>query len=226
VTEYKGIRILHCDNHVLVAVKPPNLPSQADASRDMDMLSLMKAYVKEAYQKPGEAYLGLLHRLDRPVGGLMAFARTSKAAARLSEQLRTHAMHREYLVVVRGLAQAEATLENMLDRPEGPPQQAALTYTRLAQTDGLSLLWVRLQTGRKHQIRRQLSMAGLPVWGDARYGSGKPGEQIALLGARLSFAHPTTGELLRFVALPPDTGPWPGFGVVSYPAETEKGTGI
>ncbi|MCL1963955.1 MAG: pseudouridine synthase, partial [Firmicutes bacterium] len=114
---YKGIPIYHCDNHVLVAVKPPNMPAQADASGDADMLSLMKAYIKEACAKPGAVYLGLLHRLDRPVGGLMAFARTSKAAARLSAQLREHTMRREYRAVVRGDAPEAARLEHLLDRP-------------------------------------------------------------------------------------------------------------
>lgn len=210
---YHGASILYCDNHLLVAVKPPNLPSQADASGDADMLSLMKAYVKETYEKPGAVYLGLVHRLDRPVGGLMAFARTSKAAARLSEQLRFHAMQRGYLAVVRGEAQPEAHLENMLDRPEGAPQQAALTYHTLAQADGLSLLRVQLETGRKHQIRRQLAMAGLPIWGDARYGQGKPGEQIALWGVSMQLTHPTTKEILTFTTAPADTEPWRRFSI-------------
>lgn len=205
---YKGVEILYCDNHVLVAVKPPNMPSQRDASGDLDMLTLMKAYVKEAYDKPGEVYLGLLHRLDRPVGGLMAFARTSKAAARLSEQLRTHAMQRGYHTVVRGNASHTARLEDMLERPDGPPQHAALTYTCLGTREGLSLLSVQLETGRKHQIRIQLCRAGLPIWGDARYGQGRPGEQIALWGTSLVLTHPTTKEALSFSSAPPDAFPW------------------
>ena len=211
MTAYRGVSILYCDNHVLVAVKPPNLPSQADASGDIDMLTLMKQYVKEAYQKKGEAYLGLLHRLDRPVSGLMAFARTSKAAARLSEQLRAHAMRREYLAVVRGEAPERANLETLLPREGGEPQRAALSYVRLAERDGLSLLHVKLETGRKHQIRLQLSGAGLPIWGDARYGDEKPGEPIALFGARLCFTHPTACEEMTFDAPPPDAYPWNRF---------------
>lgn len=193
-------KIIYCDNHVLVAVKPPNLPSQADASGDMDMLTLMKQYVKAKYDKPGAVYLGLLHRLDRPVGGLMAFARTSKAAARLSAQLREHAMRREYLAAVRGVAPEFARLEDSIGEKE---QSAILEYTRLDEKNGVSLLHIRLETGRKHQIRIQLAHAGLPIWGDARYGGGMPGQQIALWGARLTFEHPTTREMLTFTAPPP-----------------------
>ena len=165
---WRGVSIVYCDNHVLIAVKPPNMPSQADESGDRDMFTEMKAYVKERFQKPGEVYLGLLHRLDRPVGGLMAFARTSKAAARLSEQLRVHDMRRGYLCVAQGEARAQARLENVLTYDDGSSKQAALTYERLGFENGLSFLRVSLETGRKHQIRRQLQLAGLPLWGDAR----------------------------------------------------------
>lgn len=208
---YRGIDILHCDNHLLVAVKPPNMPSQRDASGDLDMHSLMKAYVKERYVKPGAVYLGLVHRLDRPVGGLMAFARTSKAAARLSEQLRSHTMRRVYLAVAEGNAPAQARLESWLPREGGAPQRAALAYTCLEQNAGLSLLRVELETGRKHQIRIQLSSAGLPIWGDARHGQGKQGRQIALWGAFLCLTHPTTKAPLRFASMPPAGNPWDCF---------------
>ena len=205
---WHGISIVYCDNHVLVAVKPPNLPSQADESGDRDMFTEMKAYIKEKYCKPGEVYLGLLHRLDRPVGGLMAFARTSKAASRLSEQLRAHDMRRGYLCVAQGESRAQARLENILEYDDGSKKQAALRYERLGYENGLSLLRVALETGRKHQIRRQLQMAGLPLWGDARYGGGRPGQQIALWGATLELTHPTTKERLRFTCPPPDSYPW------------------
>jgi 23S rRNA pseudouridine1911/1915/1917 synthase len=217
---HHDIAVLHCDNHLLVAVKPPNLPAQADISGDADMLSLMKAYIKEAYQKPGAVYLGLVHRLDRPVGGLMAFARTSKAAARLSEQLRAHAMQRGYLAIVRGDAAETARLEHLLDRPDGAPQEAALTYTCLSRREGLSLLRIELETGRKHQIRRQLSLSGLPIWGDARYGGGQPGQQIALWGTSLTLTHPTTREALSFESPPPVAYPWSLF--VASPGSAYK----
>lgn len=208
MTRYHGALILYCDNHLLIAVKPPNMPAQADASGDMDMHTLMKAYVKERYAKPGDAYLGLLHRLDRPVGGLMAFARTSKAAARLSEQLRAHTMHRAYWAVVLGAAPEAARLETMLPRPGGAPQRAVLSYRRQGRTDELSLLAVTLETGRKHQIRIQLAQEGLPIWGDARHGKGVPGQQIALWAVSLRLTHPTTREEMQFDSPPPASMPW------------------
>ncbi len=203
--------ILYCDNHLLVAVKPSNIPAQADASGDVDMLSLMKMYVKETYQKPGAVFLGLVHRLDRPVGGVMAFARTSKAAARLCEQLRCHEMCREYLAVVKGTASEAAALNGVICKEDGTPQAASLSYQRLMVAESLSLLWVSLATGRKHQIRIQLAEAGLPIWGDNRHGGGKPGEQIALFGARLTLNHPTTRQRLVFSAQPPEAYPWYAF---------------
>lgn len=208
VTAFRGIPVLYMDNHLLVAVKPPNLPAQADASGDPDMLTLMKQYVKEACEKPGAVYLGLLHRLDRPVGGLMAFARTSKAAARLSEQLRTHAMQRTYHAVVRGAAEGAAELEGTIAHAGAKPRHAVLSYECVERAEGLSLVAVRLRTGRKHQIRIQLREAGLPIWGDARYGNGAPGEQIALWGTGLTLNHPTTKEAMAFESVPPDAYPW------------------
>ncbi len=225
VTCFRGVSILYCDNHLLVAVKPPNVAAQADASGDVDMLSLMKAYVKEAYQKPGAVFLGLVHRLDRPVGGLMAFARTSKAAARLSEQLRSHGMGREYLAVAQGAAPEEAALEGVIFKEDKTPQTASLSYKRLGAAEGLSLLWVSLATGRKHQIRIQLAEAELPIWGDNRHGRGRPGEQIALFGARLTLEHPTTHQRLIFAAQPPVRYPWSAFGdlgTADYPRCVEE----
>ena len=159
---WRGVSIVYCDNHVLIAVKPPNMPSQADESGDRDMFTEMKAYVKERFQKPGEVYLGLLHRLDRPVGGLMAFARTSKAAARLSEQLRVHDMRRGYLCVAQGEARAQARLENVLTYDDGSSKQAALTYERLGFENGLSFLRVSLETGASIRFAVSCSWRGCP----------------------------------------------------------------
>lgn len=206
--------ILHEDNHTLVAVKKPNVLSQSDITGDPDMLSLLKDYIKIKYEKPGAVYLGLVHRLDRPVGGLMVFARTSKAAARLSEQMRTHSMGREYLCVVEGEMPESFTLTDWLLKdeksqkvrvvPADTPgcQKAVLHGCTLAAFDGTSLIAIRLETGRQHQIRVQMSHAGAPLWGDQRYGHGKPGQQIALWGYRLRFAHPTTHEVMTFHSLP------------------------
>ncbi len=206
--------VLYEDNHVLVAVKPPNMLSQADATGDPDILSMMKEYIRERYQKPGNVYLGLVHRLDRPVGGLMVFARTSKAAARLSAQLQTHDMGREYVCVVYGEAEEKFTLTDylvhdpILNRQvvceaDAKGGKLAILHGRcVAQRGGTSLCVIRLETGRKHQIRAQLSNAGLPLWGDARYGSGMAGQQIALWGFKLTFSHPVTHEKMTFHAMP------------------------
>ena len=214
--------IVYEDNHVLVVVKPPNLLTQADATGDPDLLTLMKAYIKRKYQKPGDAYLGLVHRMDRPVGGLLAMARTSKAAARLSRQVLSHEMRREYLAACQGEAPASFTLTDWLWKDEGknlvsvaPPHSpgaklAVLHGERLAVSNGLSLCHILLETGRAHQIRVQLAAAGRPLWGDNRYGSGKPGQQIALWGARLTLSHHTTKEKMIFYSNP-QGGVWEAF---------------
>ena len=210
------IQVLYEDNHLLVVKKPANVPVQADASGDEDLLTACKAYIKEKYQKPGEVYLGLVHRLDRPVGGVMVFARTSKAAARLTEQFSAHRAQKRYAAVVEGTAPGEGRLFDWLLKNEGtnttsvvkegtPGAKAArLSFRTLARTKGLSLLDVDLQTGRPHQIRVQLSRAGFPIRGDQRYNPrAKVGEQIRLWAYALTIAHPTLKEEMTFYALPP-----------------------
>ncbi|MBQ2929158.1 MAG: RluA family pseudouridine synthase [Clostridia bacterium] len=208
------INIVYEDNHVIVAVKPPNMLSQADKTKDADMLTMVKEYIKVKYNKPGNVYVGLVHRLDRPVGGLMVFARTSKAAARLSAQMREHEMGREYLCVTEGLVKDKFTLINYLiqnermnrvmvcDADERGAQEAILHGHCLARKFGTSLCSLRLETGRKHQIRVQMKEMGAPLWGDHRYGHGIPGQQIALWGYRLTFEHPTTHNIMTFQHLP------------------------
>ena len=230
--EYHGVQILYEDNHLLVVVKPPNMPTQADASGDPDLHSLMKAYIAEAYQKPGAVYLGLVHRLDRPVGGLVVLARTSKAADRLSAQVREKTLARQYVAAVRGEAPAEGELRDWLLKDErtntvravaaGTPgaKDARLAWEKAGEAEGLSLIRVKLDTGRSHQIRVQLSHAGMPIWGDARYGGGRPGEQIALWGAHLGLEHPTTKEMLELSAPPPaDAAPWRAFSAAQWAQE-------
>ena len=146
---------------------------------------------------------------------------SSPAASRLSEQLRTHEMHREYRAVVRGSAPQEGQLEHFLLQqgafvhavPEGTPEakRARLRFWKLEEKNGLSLVKIQLETGRKHQIRVQMAQAGFPLWGDARYGGGKPGEQIALWGARLHLTHPTLKEPICLTSHPPQTEPWKQF---------------
>lgn len=211
-----NVRVLYEDNHLLVVEKPANVPVQADASGDEDLLTACKGYIKERYQKPGEVYLGLVHRLDRPVGGVMVFARTSKAAARLTEQLSAHRARKRYAAIVEGSAPSEGRLTDWLLKnesintttvvKEGTPgaKQARLSYRTLAREKGLSLLDVDLQTGRPHQIRVQLSHSGFPIQGDQRYNPGaRVGDQIRLWAYALTIAHPTLKEEMTFYALPP-----------------------
>lgn len=208
------IKPVYEDNHLLVVVKPQGKLTQSDETGDLSLQDECKQYIKEKYQKPGEVYLGLVHRLDRPVGGLVAFARTSKAASRLSEQLRVHHMEREYLAVVEGedlpargdlrdwLLQGEDGLVRVV--PEGTPgaKEARLHYERLGARDGTALVHLRLETGRKHQIRVQLSHLGYPIRYDMRYGHGERGRDIALFGAVLRLTHPTLKKEMTFTACP------------------------
>ena len=215
--------ILFEDNHLLVVVKPPNLPVQADRSGDDDLLSILKRYIGHKYQKPGAVYLGLVHRLDRPVGGVMVFARTSKAASRLSQAFASHAQDRRYLAVLQGtLDGAREMRDYLLKNPadgmvravgEGVPgaKLARLDTAPLCVRDGLTLTRVTLYTGRSHQIRVQHAHAGYPLWGDARYGGGRPGQQIGLWAYELGFEHPVKREPLRFTSAPPKAGVWVKF---------------
>ena len=218
-----SIPVLYEDNHLLVVVKPPNLPSQGDRSGDLSLLDALKGYIGEKYHKPGAVYLGLVHRLDRPVGGVMVFARTSKAASRLSEAFRSHAQDRRYLAVVEGAVEAPLALEDHLLKdsrtgmvrvvaPDAPGAKLARLASRpLACREGLTLMDVELFTGRAHQIRVQHAHAGHPLWGDMRYGRGESGRQIALWAYRLVLEHPTRRERMRFCAPPPLEGPWARF---------------
>ena len=211
--------IVYEDNHLLVVVKPPNLLTQADATGDDDLLSQMKRYIKDKYQKPGDVYLGLVHRMDRPVGGLLCLARTSKAAARLSRQVSTHEMAREYLAIAEGKLPDTGTLTDYLVKDEAQnmvstvkvgtagSQLAILHFDCLDRREDTSLCHIRLETGRAHQIRVQFAASGHPLLNDARYGRGAPGKQIALWGARLTLTHPTRGERMTFFS-PPQGGAW------------------
>lgn len=206
------MKIVYEDNHLLVAEKPAGVPAQADASGAEDMLCLLKGYLKEKYQKPGAVYLGLVHRLDRPASGLMVFARTSKAASRLSEQIRQGRMQKGYFAVVQGSPPPSGRLEDYLAkdsrknqsriaRPEeSGAKKAALEYEVLQQRGGQALVRVNLLTGRPHQIRLQFASRGWPLVGDAKYGSG--GQDLALYSYFLGFAHPTKQQAMRFFSLP------------------------
>ncbi len=217
------IKVIYEDNHLLVVEKPPNMPVQPDASHDSDMLGELKAYIKEKYNKPGEVYLGLVHRLDRPVGGVMVFARTSKAAARLTAAFKSKSAKKRYAAIVTGEPPKSGRLSDWLLRdeaknttrtvPEGTAdaKPAELDFYRIAKKNGLTLADISLLTGRHHQIRVQLSSRGAALWGDQRYNpSAVPGQQIALWAYSLEIEHPTQKIPMRFISLP-SGGAWAQF---------------
>ena len=208
--------ILYEDNHIIVVLKPHNIPSQEDESKDKDMLTMVKEYVKEKYNKPGNVYIGLVHRLDRPTGGIMVFARTSKAASRLSEQFKNGEAEKTYFAITKGdLKLKQTKLVNYLLKDEinnkvkvvpmstQGAKRAELDYEELDAKDGLHLLKDKLATGRGHQIRVQLSTIGNQIYGDQKYGGGDmPKANLNLFAVELKFYHPTTKDRMVFRAYP------------------------
>ncbi len=201
------INIIYEDNHLLVVEKPINVITQEDNTKDKDLLSILKEYIKEKYNKPGNVYLGLVHRLDRPVGGIMVFARTSKAASRLSEQIRNKTFKKTYNAVVIGNIEMSGKLKDYLLKDEKTNivkvdkkgKEAILNFKKLNYKDNMSLVEINLETGRSHQIRVQMSHHGYPLYGDQKYNkNSKVGEQIALFSKKIEFVHPTTKEKLTF----------------------------
>lgn len=220
------IVVLYEDNHVIVVLKPQNLASCPDETGDENMLDLVKDYVKRKYNKPGNVFIGLVHRLDRPTGGVMVFARTSKAAARLTEQMQTGDFEKKYLAVLIGSPNAESgtlthylkknTVNNMVYLcPQGTDgaKLASLDYRIAAKTETLALAEIKLHTGRSHQIRVQMAGVSHPVFGDMRYGGERAQKgKLALWAYSLSFTHPVTHERMRFVCEPPKKEtPWNKF---------------
>lgn len=219
----QNLKILFEDNHIIVVEKKPNIPSQADKTEDMDMLTIVKQYIKEKYHKPGNVYLGLVHRLDRPVGGIMIFAKTSKAASRLSNQIREKVFKKKYLAVVDGkFTQKRGVLEDYLykderhntskvaNKDEKNAKLAKLDYNVLKYNEvkNLSLVEINLHTGRHHQIRVQLSHFGHSIFGDQKYGTRGQGKQIALWAYQLTIQHPITQKEITFEDLPEPVGTW------------------
>lgn len=216
------IPIIYEDNHLLVVNKPANILSQADITGDEDMLTLLKQDIKLRYNKPGNVFLGLVHRLDRPVGGVMVFAKTSKAASRLSDQIRRREFDKIYLAVVHGKPKGAGRLKHYLvkdpntntvsvvDRNMDNAKEAVLDYQVLDSTGDLSLVRVNLITGRSHQVRIQFATIGHPLYGDQKYGAkvNKPGQQIALFCQQITFQHPTRKEPMTFTQLPDRVHPW------------------
>lgn len=217
------IKVIYEDNHIIVVEKIPNIPSQGDKTNDLDMLTMVKEYIKNKYHKPGNVYLGLIHRLDRPVGGVMIFAKTSKAAARLSEQVRNKVFKKNYLTVVDGrIEKQKDTLEDYLLKNEKNnlsrvvkegtknAKYAKLDYEVLAYQEDidLSVLKIQLHTGRHHQIRVQLSNRGHSIYADQKYGTRGRGKQIALWAYSLTVLHPITTEEMTFYSIPEFIGTW------------------
>ena len=218
------LKILFEDNHILVVEKPVNIPTQADKTGDPDLLSIIQSLIRNRDQKEGKVYIGLIHRLDRPVGGLVVFAKTPKAASILAEQLRSKTIRKAYLTTVYGCPnETEAELRHFLFKIEKlnfskvvkpihtGGKEAVLNY-KLIQTspENYSLLKVELHTGRHHQIRVQLSAIGNPIFGDQKYGKNKSnsGQQLALWAYHLSFQHPIHKTEMAFISMPPEIFPW------------------
>jgi len=217
------LNVLYEDNHIIVVEKPVNIPSQGDKTGDLDMLTIVKKYIKEKYNKPGEAYIGLVHRLDRPTGGVMVFARTSKAASRLSEAVRNKELNKSYLAIVDGkmekekdtfkdyLYKNEKTNTSRIAKPnEKNAKEAILDYEVVLYNEeiNMSVVKVNLHTGRHHQIRVQFASRGHSLNGDQKYGTRGRGKQLCLWAYKLSFKHPVTKELMEFKSLPKIEGSW------------------
>ncbi len=226
----RPIKIIYEDNHLLVVEKPCNIPSQADVSGDLDLLSLLKGDLKKRYQKPGNIFLGLVHRLDRPVGGVMVLAKTSKAASRLGEQMQANLFSKVYYGIVYGrpllsqgrlqdylLKEPQTNTTKVVTLEQKGAKYAELDYQLLASREGFSLLQLKLKTGRSHQIRVQLANYGHPLYGDQKYAKGLagPGEQLALWAGALGFRHPVTKEEVRYLSKPPLIYPWDLFGEIA-----------
>ncbi len=204
-----NLKIFYEDNHIIVVEKKANILSQADSTKDIDILTIIKKYIKEKYNKPGNVYLGLVHRLDRPVGGIMVFAKTSKAASRLSEEVRNHTLKKTYLAVVHGiLEKSDGVFSDYLKKigngntivtTKNDGKYSELHYKVLSynKKDKQTLVEINLITGRHHQIRVQFASRGYPLCGDQRYGK-EDKTQIALYAYKLEFIHPVTKENMIF----------------------------
>lgn len=218
------LNVVYEDNHIIVVIKPQNIPTQEDESKDKDLLTMVKEYIKVKENKPGNVFVGMVHRLDRPTGGVMVFAKTSKAASRLTQEMHTDDFKKRYLAVVNGKPREKrAKLTNyLLKNPRTNTVQvvpelttnakrAELTYEVLDEKEKVSLVSVQLHTGRSHQIRVQMKHIGCPIYGDVKYGGDilAKGHNLALWAYEIKFIHPTTKENMTFRCYPPeDIVPW------------------
>jgi len=215
--------ILYIDNHVIAILKPPGIPAQEDESGDLCIGDYVKAYLKEKYNKPGDVYLGVLHRLDRPVGGIMILARTSKAAERLSTQFQNRSIEKKYMALVENIPRvSEKTLVHFIYKLQGKnimkasshelpgSKKCTLRYKVIETGEHSALLEVEPLTGRQHQIRVQLSEINCPIRGDIKYGSREPNpdKSICLFAQSITFEHPTTHEKITIKSPKPDSSWW------------------
>ena len=210
------LTVLYEDNQIVVVIKPQNIPTQSDNSKDVDMLSMVKAYVKEKYKKEGEAFIGLVHRLDRPTGGVMVFARNSKSAKRLTEQFQNHTTEKVYYAVTNGvLRYKKDTLINYLEKNE-KENMVKVVPMGVSGAKKAELVYEEL---RSHQIRVQMANIGFPLYGDNKYGKDKSvaTKNLGLWAGKLSFIHPVTKEKMVFMAMPDTTKlPWKNFNMEKY----------
>lgn len=218
-----NLKILYEDNHIIVVVKPVGIPVQEDKTKDIDMLSIIKKYLKEKYDKKGNVYLGLVHRLDRMVGGVMVFAKTSKAASRISEYIRQKNFKKKYLAILNGellvdgnthqlknylVKKQKLNMSRVVLKETKNSKLAELEYKVIKNFEykgkKYSLVDINLHTGRHHQIRVQFANIGYPLYGDIKYGKliNKSSHGVALWSYYLSFFHPTKDEYLEFICKP------------------------
>lgn len=220
------VKVLYEDNHIIAVVKPAGVLTQGDKSGDESLMDIVKDYLKEKYKKTGNVFLGLVHRLDRPVSGIILFAKTSKGASRLSEQFRNHEIEKIYQAIVIGRPnESRGVLTNFLSKDEKTlkakangrlssaetdgGREAVLYYDVVSSNDKYSLLKIKLETGKFHQIRAQLSFAGYPILGDVKYGakSALPDKSIALCATEISFKTATENKVIKLsILLPKEWG--------------------
>ncbi len=208
------LNVLYEDNHIIVVEKSPNILSQSDITGDEDLLTIVKKYIKDKYNKPGNVYVGLVHRLDRMVGGIMVFAKTSKAAKRLNEQIKNNVIKKTYVAVLDGiLSKKEGTLVDYLYKDEKlriskvvdknfkGAKKAELNYEVIGYYNDRTIVKINLITGRYNQIRVQFKNIGYPLYGDQKYGN-KNNELIRLYAYKLELLHPITKEVLTYKLIP------------------------
>jgi 23S rRNA pseudouridine1911/1915/1917 synthase len=225
------MQVLYEDNHILIVNKEVGEIVQHDTTGDTPLEETLKKYIREKYNKPGEVFLGIVHRIDRPVSGIVVFARTSKALARLNSMMAGREIEKTYWAVVRQLPPlTEGTLEHYIERntqknrsycypaPRGEARKAVLHYKLIGSSDRYHLLEIKLETGRHHQIRCQLAAIGSPIRGDLKYGypRSNPGGGISLHAARIRFEHPVSHQMIALFAPPPQDTLWTAFSNVLH----------